>query len=122
MTEDKNKPGITPVDAIRYIDEAPQIMEDGGKSVFGWEVRSPLYAAFKHLDEAIQVLDGVAGAENQLARAHEVYGDIASKDDTMRDPKEVARRAYNKAIAVLAKQNDFDGIAKITPKLMALDK
>ncbi len=122
MTENVTKSGISPADAIRYIDEAPLIMGDGGKRVFGWVVRSPLYAAFQRLDEAIQVLDGVAGAENQLARAHEVYGDIASKDNTMRDPKEVARREYKKAMAVLEKNNNFDGIAQITAKLMALDK
>ncbi len=120
MTEDKNKPGLTPADAIRYIDEAPLIIKDGGKSVFGWEVRSPLYSAFQHLDQAVEVLTGLPGAENQLARAHEVYGDIARADNTMRDPKEVARQAYQKAIDVLQAKNDYDGIAQITKKLIEL--
>ncbi len=120
MTE-TNQPSLSAADAIRYIDEAPLIIKDGGKTVFGWKVQSPLRAAFKHLEEAIEVLDGTKGAEKQLARAHEVYGDIASEDTTMQNPKAVAREAYNKAIGVLQGQNDFDGIAKITPKLIALN-
>jgi hypothetical protein len=120
MSEISEKPKLTPTDAIRYIDEAPKIIEDKGRSVFGWEVASPLYSAFKRLDEAVQTLEGVQGAERQLSRAHEMYGDIASKDKTMADPKEVARRAYNKAIKVLEIENDYDGIARITAKLTSL--
>lgn len=121
MTEEiETKPKLEPEVAILYIDQALTIVEDKGKSVFGWEVKDPLRSAFQRLDEASYSLDGVEGAENQLARAYEVYGDIASRDETMQNPKAVAEEAYAKAIQVLKKNKNFDAIAKITPKLVKL--
>ncbi|OGD06973.1 hypothetical protein A2899_03110 [Candidatus Amesbacteria bacterium RIFCSPLOWO2_01_FULL_49_25] len=68
-------------------------------------------------------MKGVKGAERQLARAHEVYADIARTDSVvLRNPKDAARRNYQEAISILEEQGDYDGIAKITPKLVDLGR